>query len=277
MQIKKIKRNYILYKSGVEYENYACNHVFHCTHNCQYPCYARLKMNVSQYDWANTIYIVENSIQLLNKEIPKYRNDIKQVHLSFLSDPFMYKVDAVKELTLEILNLLKVEGIKYKVLTKGMYPVEDIKKIERRERKKENQVLDLFGLAEVKNDEKEIINEYGISLVSLDEKFRRKWEPGASPYYERLGALKEIAKNGIFTYVYMEPLHPDNISLQEFERLLENVSFVKKIYFGSWQYNRNFKDKTKYVQYIELARQFCNDKNIQLLIKKEVQYTNINI
>jgi DNA repair photolyase len=276
MQIKKISRNYLLYKSGVEYEDYACNHVFHCTHNCQYPCYARLKMKVSQFEWANTIYLVENSIQLLQKEIPKYRDDIKQVHLSFLSDPFMYKVEPVQELTLEILDLLKIEGIKYKVLTKGVYPVDEIKQIERKNSKNNYDILLLFKNEKL-FDLEERTNEYGISLVSLDENFRKRWEPGASPYKERLEALKELARQGFYTYIYMEPLHPDNISLQEFEKLLENVSFVKKIYFGSWQYNRNFKDKTKYLQYIELARQFCKEKNIQLLIKKEVQYTNVYI
>jgi DNA repair photolyase len=276
MQIKKIKRNYLLYKSGVEYEDYACNHVFHCTHNCQYPCYARLKMKVPQFEWANTIYLVENSIQLLQKEIPKYRDDIKQVHLSFLSDPFMYKVEPVQELTLEILDLLKLEDIKYKVLTKGVYPVDEIKQIERKNSRKNYEIL-LLPENKKMFDIGSKTNEYGISLVSLDENFRKRWEPGASPYKERLEALKELAKHGFYTYIYMEPLHPDNISIQEFERLLENVSFVKKIYFGSWQYNRNFKDKTKYVQYIELIRQFCEDKNIQLLIKKEVLYTNVNI
>jgi DNA repair photolyase len=35
--------------------------------------------------------IVSNSLELLDKEIPKYKDKIKYVHLCFSTDPFMYQ------------------------------------------------------------------------------------------------------------------------------------------------------------------------------------------
>ena len=38
--MKKILRQSMLYKTGVEYGDYTLNHVQGCAHGCEYPCYA---------------------------------------------------------------------------------------------------------------------------------------------------------------------------------------------------------------------------------------------
>jgi DNA repair photolyase len=48
-------------------------------------------------------------------------------------------------------------------------------------------------------------NSYGISLVSLDESFGQRWEPGAASYMERIKALLYLHEHGFFTYVHIEP------------------------------------------------------------------------
>lgn len=45
---------------------------------------------MSNKEWCQP-KIVSNALELLDKEIPKYRNKIKYVHLCFSTDPFMYK------------------------------------------------------------------------------------------------------------------------------------------------------------------------------------------
>ena len=48
-------------------------------------------------------------------------------------------------------------------------------------------------------------NYYGISLVSLNERFREKWEPNTAPYEKRIAALKALHDEGCKTWVSMEP------------------------------------------------------------------------
>ncbi len=37
-----IKRKSLLYKTGVDFGDFAANHVLGCSHGCLYPCYAML-------------------------------------------------------------------------------------------------------------------------------------------------------------------------------------------------------------------------------------------
>ena len=78
-----IKRKSLLYKTDVEYGDYTINHVLGCSHGCLYPCYAfNIKKRfgiIKEYkDWLKP-KIVSNALELLDKEIPKYKKDIKSV------------------------------------------------------------------------------------------------------------------------------------------------------------------------------------------------------
>jgi len=58
--LHKITRKTLLYKSGVEYADYALNHAEGCTHGCTYPCYAmmmkkRCGVIASYQDWVRPI------------------------------------------------------------------------------------------------------------------------------------------------------------------------------------------------------------------------------
>ena len=82
-------------------------------------------------------------------------------------------------MSFEVIRKLNNAGIKFTVLTKGILPIE---------------------LAQLSPE-----NEYGISLVSLDENFRKRMEPGSAPYIERIQALYNLHKAGCKTWVSMEP------------------------------------------------------------------------
>jgi three-Cys-motif partner protein len=164
-----ITRKSLLYKTKVEYGNFTINHIFGCAHGCNYPCYARMMAQrygkIKDYeDWLHP-KIVSNALDLLDKEIPKYKKEIEFVHLSFTTDPFMYDslnkrvYPEVKELTLKIIEKLNQNGIKCTILTKGIYPREltDTKK---------------YGAK----------NEYGITLVSSDENFKKEFEPYSASF-----------------------------------------------------------------------------------------------
>ena len=121
-----IERKSMLYKTGVEYGDYTMNHVLGCTHGCKYPCYAFLQKKrfgqVSSYEEWLEPYLVSNTLEILDKEIPRLKSKIKSVQLCFTTDPFMYGYSEIEEMSLAAIKKLNDAGIKCTVLTKGLLP-----------------------------------------------------------------------------------------------------------------------------------------------------------
>ena len=194
-----IERKTLLYETKVEYGNFTINHVFGCAHGCEYPCYAFLMARsygkAKNYEeWIHP-KIVSNALNLLDGEIPKYKDEIDFVHLSFTTDPFMYDsinkrvFPAISELTLKIIEKLNGADIKVTVLTKGVYP---------------DDLADKKKYCEK--------NEYGITLVSLKDKFKKDFEPYAAPFESRIKSLEFLHNMGLKTWVSMEPYPTPNLA-----------------------------------------------------------------
>ena len=247
--MNRVKRKTLLYKTGVEYGDYTMNHVLGCSHGCHYPCYAYLMKKrfgiINSYEeWCNPA-LVENTLELLDIEIPRYKDKIKMLHLCFTTDPFMYRYDEVQKMSLEAIKRVNAAGINCSVLTKGILPSE----------------LSSMSAA----------NEYGITLVSLNEEFRKKMEPGAAPLQDRIMALRRLHDCGCKTWVSIEPYPTPNICDQDYMPILEAIGFVDKIIFGRMNYN---KDVTAYPSHKEFYNKkadetiaFCDKHNIKYHIK----------
>lgn len=257
--MKKIKRKSLLYKSGVEYSDFCINHVEGCAHGCKYPCYA---MNMAKRfgkiknysDWCKP-KIVSNALELLDKEIPKYKDQINFVHLSFSTDPFMTGYPEVHKLTLDIIERLNKDEIRSTVLTKGKYSKRLINK-------------EKYGYN----------NEYGITLVSLDNKFRKEFEPNSTTFKSRINALKYLHDAGLKTWVSMEPYPTPNLIEQDLSKILNNVSFVDKIVFGKLNYNVktsefNYKGNF-YSDCAKIVIDFCKKNSIDYHIKEGTKIEN---
>ena len=126
--MESITRKTMLYKTGVEYGDYTMNHVLGCSHGCKFPCYAFLLKKrfgqVKSYDdWVKP-KIVSNTLELLDKEIPRLKSKIKSVQLCFSTDPFMYGYEEISEMSLSAIKKLNDAAIKCTVLTKGILPSE---------------------------------------------------------------------------------------------------------------------------------------------------------
>ena len=175
--MKKIERKSLLYKTGVEYGDYTINHVQGCAHGCKFPCYAM--MMAKRFGKAKTYEewcepkLAENALEILDKEIPKLKDKIESVHLCFSTDPFMYGYDEVSQMSIAIIEKLNAAGIKCTALTKGILPIK---------------------LAQFSHK-----NEYGITLVSLDEGFRKEMEPNTASYKDRIAALRALHDAGCKT------------------------------------------------------------------------------
>jgi len=250
--MKSIYRKSLLYKSGVEYADYCINHVEGCSHGCKYPCYAMMMKKrcgiIKTYkDWTEP-KIVANALEILDREIPKLKDKIEVVHLCFATDPFMYKQKEIKDLTLEIIEKLNKNGIRCTVLTKGVLPKELVN--------------------EQKYSRK---NEYAITLVSLNEKFRKDFEPGAAPFRARIKSLKYLHDHGLKTWVSMEPYPTPNLVRQDLNNILNSIGFVNKIIFGKLNYNSKvseFKERTEFYQNCaDIVIDFCTDRKINYHIK----------
>jgi DNA repair photolyase len=256
MKMKSIIRKTLLYKSGVEYADYCINHVEGCAHGCRFPCYAmmmkkRCGIIKSYKEWLQP-KIVANALELLDKEIPRYKHKIKFVHLCFSTDPFMYKYPEVGDLTLKIIERLNKDNIRCVVLTKGIYA-----KV-------------LVNTARYGKN-----NEYGITLVSLDDNFKQKIEPYSAPYKERIKSLEYLHKKGLKTWISMEPYPTPNIARQDLMHILKTVSFVDKIIFGKLNYNttsNQLKGNDKfYMNCADLVIDFCKNNGIEYHIKHGTQ------
>jgi DNA repair photolyase len=250
--MQKIQRKSLLYKSGVEYADYCINHAEGCSHGCIFPCYAMMMKKrcgvIDGYnDWIKP-KIVSNALELLDKELPRLKDKIKSVHLCFTTDPFMYKQDEICDSSLKIIERLNRDDIMCTVLTKGIYP------------------KDLINIKKYKS-----FNEYGITLISLDKKFKELFEPGTAPYEDRVRALKYLHDKGLKTWVSMEPYPTPNLVNQDLLKVLEKIKFVDKIIFGKLNYsvrvteyqdNKNFYEKCA-----RTVVDFCQRNKINYHIK----------
>lgn len=270
--MESITRKTLLYKSKVNYADYAINHVLGCAHGCLYPCYAFLhaqrynKLIATRADWTNP-RIVENAMDLLKKDLTRIGpENIEDVHMCFTTDPFMYdyrtneRFPEIEDVTLLILIYLWNEGVHTTTLTKGVYPVEA-----------------LSGMPDVS------LNKYGITLVSLSDAFQRRYEPCSAPFQQRIDALRKLHEIGLYTWVSMEPFPTPNIdpvNLGSVKNLMDAINFVDKIVFGPWNYNRQVK---KYIDthawdfYSETAgnlKAYCLEREIEFYDKRDMSTTS---
>jgi len=244
-----MERKSLIYKTGVEYGDYTLNHVQGCSHGCRYPCYAYMLAKrfgkVKTYEEWITPEIAENAMEILDKEIPKFKDKIKILHLCFTTDPFMYGHKDICDLSIEILKKANDAEIRCSALTKGILPAE---------------------LADLPMD-----NEYGITVISLDQDFINQYEPGAAPIQERIAALRQLSARGCKTWVSIEPYPTPNIIEQNLHEILESVGFVDKIIFGRLHYNKVVSEYKTHKEFFNNCaaevREYCERNSIAYHIK----------
>jgi DNA repair photolyase len=193
-------------------------------------------------DWRRP-RLVENAVELLEHELSRKRERLDVVHLCLTTDPFMVGFPQVTAASLALVERLNAHGVRASVLTKGILPLE---------------------LAAPPFDR---LNVLGISLVSLDEGFRERFEPGAAPYADRIAALERLHAAGRRTLVHIEPYPTPNIVEQEIRPLLEAVAFVDELYFGGWNYSplagAGADRGAFYREQGRIARAFCRERRIR--------------
>lgn len=246
---KVISRKSMLYKTKVEYGDYTMNHVQGCSHGCKYPCYAMMMAKrfgkVSSYqEWCEPV-LVSNTLELLDKEIPRLKDKINTVQLCFTTDSFMYGYDDICKMSFDAISRLNLDDIPCVVLSKGVLP---------------------FQLSSLSKE-----NVYGITLVSLDEEYRQEYEPGSAPYADRIDSLRALHDAGCKTWVSMEPYPTPNLIEQDISKILNRVSFADRIIFGRTNYNKMVSSfpgvKNWYNDQVLEVVNFCQLNDMEYYIK----------
>ena len=164
----------------------------------------------------------------------------------------------IKNLTLRIIERLNRKRIKVTTLTKGYYPIE---------------ILD---------NKFQSNNEYGVTLVSLNKKFKEEFEPFSAPYKTRIESLKKLHESGLKTWVSIEPFPTPNLdeTAINIDSLLNEIGFVDKIIFGKMNYNikstRFFNSKDFYEATALKVIRFCDKNDIKYHIKFGTPFSQEN-
>lgn len=163
-----------------EYSPLAANPYRGCGHACHY-CYVPLVLRMKRPEFDAGAVPRPDFLRHLTRDARRYQaaGVTEQVMLSFTSDPY-HPGDTT--LTRQTLEVLQAHGLGICTLSKGgTRSLRD---------------LELF-----RPDR----DAFASTLTSLDDAFSRKWEPGAALPGDRIAALKEFHRRGIYTWVSLEP------------------------------------------------------------------------
>ena len=180
MKISNRTAKSILVKSNLPASDYVANPYSGCTHKCRY-CYASFMERFTGHDeaWGDFLDVKE----YVSDKLPKNLNG-KTILLSSVTDPYNpYEMKYHK--SRRILELLSDSNAHIEILSKSDLMLNDIDLLKH--------IPDLS---------------IGISINTLDDKFRKDMEPCAPSIQRRLNALKTLHDNGIRTYLFISPIFP---------------------------------------------------------------------
>ena len=198
MKIGETTCKSIINKSSIDGVDYAVNPYLGCAHACSY-CYARFMTRWYHRGekWGTFVDVKKNALKCMNKEAPRKKPGI--ILFSSVTDAYQ-PAEKKTKLTRNLLKVLTEYDFPVEILTKSSLVKRD---------------LDLLG--------KFTQSEVGMTIISMDDKVRKAFEPGASNIQDRLKALELFCDAGIPTYAFLGPLLP-YISDEELESLLNNIA-----------------------------------------------------
>jgi len=179
---------------AAEYSHLALNHYTGCGHECVY-CYIRTRYGVNIEPKP-----VKDILKRLIKQAPQFAGTKERVLLSFNSDPYQ-PLNQKKQLTREVIQILRQNHIPFQVLTKSHDAIWN---------------FDLYGR----------LDAFGVTLTFLDKRWK-EWEPKASEPALRMVTLQQAKQLGIETWVSLEPVIDPDQSLKIIEETQDFVDLYK--------------------------------------------------
>jgi len=178
--LNRIKSNYLPY-------HWDLNIYRGCVHRCRY-CYAQYSHNyLNSGDFFGTIYIKENIVEALEKQLASRSWKHETVNLGGVTDSYQ-SIEKVKAFMPDILRLFIKYRTPVSISTKATLLLRD---------------RELFvKLAEVAGAH------VAISATTFDEELRKKIEPGSFPTKERFKVIEAFKGTKVMTGVLMMPILP---------------------------------------------------------------------
>ena len=224
-----------------EYGDLAINIYTGCTHGCYY-CFAPNVLHKTKEAFSTNVMPRVGIVEEVKKQLDNERITGKLIHLCFTCDPYPAEIDTTA--TREIIKLLKDSGNHVQILTKGG---------ERADRD--------FDLLD-ENDW------FGVTYCGYDDGtlfVQQKSEPFAAPEIERLESLSIAHKQGIKTWMSIEPVL-NEVSVLNFLEL--NPYYIDRYKIGKLNYHHSAIDWKKFGIRVE---QICRSNNMDYYIKDSLR------
>jgi len=202
IEVKAIPCKSALSKSTLPGLTYTFNPYVGCQHGCLY-CYVPdvLRGRVPSSEWGREVLVKEDVLERLRVDLRRFRPGV--VGVSTVTDPYQ-PVERSLGITREALFILRDAGFPVSVQTKSSLVLRD---------------LDIMKGGNF---------EVGMTITSMDDMFRRRFEPGASPPEERAHALEEVSSKGVRTWIFYGPIIPRlNDSPEEIEPIVSLAQRTK--------------------------------------------------
>lgn len=241
MQIieKEIPAKELITKSNLPASDYVINPYVGCPHACKY-CYARFMKRFTGHteEWGTFI-----DVKRCEKPIDVKKLVRKSVFISSVTDcynPF----EAKYQITRSVLEQLRQADCFITVSTKSDLILRDI---------------DI--LKELKH------LTVAISVNTLDDGFQSDMD-NAKSISQRIAALKELQKQGIYTVLFMSPIFP---YITDFKKIIEATKeFVCEYWFENLNLRGNYKQEI--LHYVREKYPHCFDGYREIYINKNTEY-----
>ncbi|MEM5812300.1 MAG: radical SAM protein [Candidatus Aenigmatarchaeota archaeon] len=174
-----------LSKCGLEEFSYSVNPYTGCAHGCVY-CYARFMCKYGGHlnePWGSFVDVKTNIAEVLRKDMQK--NHPGRIFLSSVTDPYQ-PLEAKYLITQKTISAIRDYNYPLTVFTKSSLAKRDLK-----------------AISGIKNPE------FWVSIVLLEERERKIWEPFASPIEERLRTLRVFSEAEVPSYAFLGPVLPE--------------------------------------------------------------------
>lgn len=235
---KEIAAKDLITKSNLPASDYVINPYVGCPHACKY-CYARFMKRFTGHteEWGDFV-----DIKRCDKTINIKKLNHKSVFISSVTDCYN-PLEVKYQMTRNILKQLRQADCQITISTKSDLILRDI---------------DI--LKELKN------LTAAISINTLDNDFQSDMDH-ASSITQRVAALKELRRQGIYTVLFMSPLFP---YITDFKKIIEKTAeFVCEYWFENLNLRGNYKQEIlsyiseKYPQYLSGYREIYVNKNME--------------
>ncbi len=190
IKIREINCKTALSASLLPGYDYALNPYRGCEHACVY-CYAPYVLRCKE-KWGTFVEPKVNIARVLSRELKGKLKGV--VGISTVTDPYQ-PLERKYELTRNCLELLLKYDFPISIQTKSALVLRDLDLIKQFSRK-----------------------DIGLTITTIEDEAREKYEPNASSVKERLFALKEIAESGVSSWAFIGPIMP---YISDRERCLE--------------------------------------------------------